>query len=269
MTQALQALQSFQDFPWAAVIVFIGMGMLQWRVIGALDAALARSQTPDAPLPPHAIPPPAPVPVPAVPPVVHPAPAVPPAPVPAKPATEYDRMWAAMQILPQHQAVIEHDAGKIMAEKVQYEAVSQQCGVPWYVIGLIDVMEAGGGCKAHLHNGDPLGGRTIHVPSGRPPAPAAPPFTWAQSALDAMQYEGFDKIKTWPLATIAGQLEKYNGLGYHARGVPSPYLWSFSNQYRAGKFVADHVYDPNAVSEQAGAMTILKALTALDPSINF
>ena len=56
MQQALQAIQNLQDFPWAAVIVFIGMGMLQWRVIGALDAALARSQTPDPPpLPPHAI----------------------------------------------------------------------------------------------------------------------------------------------------------------------------------------------------------------------
>jgi lysozyme family protein len=176
-------------------------------------------------------------------------------------------MWAQMQIRPEHQTVIERDAAKIAVNKATYETVAQQSGVPWFVIGLIDQMEAGGGCKAHLHNGDPLSGRTIHVPAGRPPPPAEPPFTWEQSAFDALQLEGFDKIKAWPLSTIAGSLEKYNGMGYHSRGVPSPYLWSFSNQYSAGKFVKDHVYDPSAVSEQAGAMPILKALIAQDPSI--
>lgn len=186
---------------------------------------------------------------------------------PAKPPSEYDRMWSQMQILPQHQAVVDRDAAKVLAEKVQYEAVSPKTGVPWYVIGIIDQMEAGGGCKAHLHNGDPLTGRTIHVPSGRPPAPLEPPFTWDQSAQDALGYEHFDQVKDWSISGIAGALERYNGMGYHNKGVPSPYLWSFSNQYRSGKFVKDHVFDPNAVSEQAGAMPILKALMAQDPSI--
>ena len=41
----------------------------------------------------------------------------------------------------------------------------------------------------HLHNGDPLSGRTTHVPPGRP-RPASPPFTWEQSAHDAIIRSG-------------------------------------------------------------------------------
>jgi hypothetical protein len=36
-----------------------------------------------------------------------------------------------------------------------------------------------------------------------------------------------------------------NGFGYRAHGINSPYLWSYSNQYHAGKFVSDGVYSPN------------------------
>jgi lysozyme family protein len=266
--------QAKEIIPWLVNLIEFGvMAYIVLSVVRVLDHALARAQAPDgsstltevpAPKPPPILPTPSkPVPAAPLPPVLKPVGA------PSKPASEYDRMWAAMQITPAHQGVIERDAGKILPLKARYEGVSEQCGVPWYVIGLIDIMEAGGGCDAHLHNGDPLKGRTIHVPAGRPPAPAEPPFTWEQSALDALKFEGFDKIKDWSLSGVAGALEHYNGMGYHLKGMPSPYLWSFSNQYKSGKFVADHVFDPNAVSEQAGAMPILKALMALDPSITF
>lgn len=55
-------------------------------------------------------------------------------------------------------------------------------------------------------------------------------------------------------------LEAYNGFGYRGRGVPSPYLWSFSNLYRAGKFVADCVFDPNTVSKQCGAAVMVRVM---------
>jgi lysozyme family protein len=37
-------------------------------------------------------------------------------------------------------------------------------------------------------------------------------------------------------------------------------LWSFSTLYDKGRFVADHRFDPNAESRQAGAAVILKQL---------
>jgi lysozyme family protein len=42
--------------------------------------------------------------------------------------------------------------------------------------------------------------------------------------------------------------------------LPTPYLWSFSNNYEKGKFVADGHYDPEAVSKQCGAALMLKAI---------
>jgi lysozyme family protein len=55
-------------------------------------------------------------------------------------------------------------------------------------------------------------------------------------------------------------LEAYNGFGYRPRGVPTPYLWSFSNLYRSGKYVADGKFDRNAVSKQCGAAVMLRVL---------
>ena len=62
-------------------------------------------------------------------------------------------------------------------------------------------------------------------------------------------------------------LEGYNGLGYASRGVPSPYLWAGTNQYKAGKYVRDGVYDPSHVDVQPGCAGMLLAMMKIDPSI--
>ena len=56
--------------------------------------------------------------------------------------------------------------------------------------------------------------------------------------------------------------ENYNGTGYRSRKVPSPYLWSFGNHYPRGKFSSDGRYDPNLVSQQVGAATLIHHLEA-------
>jgi lysozyme family protein len=64
-------------------------------------------------------------------------------------------------------------------------------------------------------------------------------------------------------------LEQYNGLGYAAHGVPSPYVWSGTDQYHSGKYVRDGVYDPHVVDAQLGCAGLLLAMIAIDPSIKF
>lgn len=54
-----------------------------------------------------------------------------------------------------------------------------------------------------------------------------------------------------------------------ARGVPSPYLWSGTSQYRSGKYVRDGLYDPGKVDPQLGCAALLIALIELDPEISF
>jgi hypothetical protein len=111
----------------------------------------------------------------------------------------------------------------------------------------------------HLHNGDALTGRTVRVPSGRPRT-GNPPFTFEESAIDALTMKRWHTLTSWTLPETLHRMEAYNGFGYRSKGIFSPYLWSFSNHYEKGKFVEDGVYDANAVSSQCGAAVLLKVM---------
>jgi hypothetical protein len=99
------------------------------------------------------------------------------------------------------------------------------------------------------------------VPAGRPAA-GDPPFTWGASAVDALRLRRIDRVDDWSLHRILYELEGYNGWGYrlHHPHVKSPYLWSFSNQYTRGKYIADGTWSDSAVSGQCGAAVLVKRL---------
>lgn len=171
----------------------------------------------------------------------------------------YAALWDAVAISPGKADRVTAALNRIKSLKAQfYDPVSATTHVPWYVIGFIHSLEGDCNTQTHLHNGDPLGHQTTHVPAGRPPTP---PFDdWAHSAIDALTMDGLSNVDNWTVERIAYQLEKYNGFGYRSRGINTPYLWSFSNQYSQGKFTGDRVFSPTAVSDQVGAMAMLKAL---------
>jgi lysozyme family protein len=133
-------------------------------------------------------------------------------------------------------------------------------GVPWYFIACVHYLECSFSFKKHLHNGDPLTGYTVHVPAHRPKVGHAPPFTFEESAVDAIKLMKYDHVTNWSLPFILLKLEGYNGFGYNRKGIRTPYLWSYSNHYTKGKYVKDGVYDANAVSSQLGAAVILKRM---------
>ena len=178
----------------------------------------------------------------------------------------YADLWARMEI-PAGRRLAATDARvrAIADGKARYDQVANATGVPWYVIGIIHEMEGGLNFTTHLHNGDPLTRRTVQVPAGRPPT-GMPPFQWEESAVDALNFDGFAAVRLWSIERIAYQLEAYNGWGYRSRNtrVNSPYLWSATNNYQKGKFVRDGVFDPNAVSAQIGAMALLRRLMDLE-----
>jgi lysozyme family protein len=145
----------------------------------------------------------------------------------------------------------------------RYDAVGGPLGIPWWFVAGLHLLESTFNFRTHLHNGDSLNARTFRVPAGRP-ASGSPPFSWEESARDALVVEEFDRQKDWSLARALYRWETYNGFGYRSRRVPTPYLWSFTTIYRKGKFVGDGVFDSNAVSKQCGAAAFLKALIALE-----
>lgn len=178
-------------------------------------------------------------------------------------SNEYKQLFADAQIRPDRLFAVNATVDRIFdkANMDRYKAVSKKTGIPAFFIGIIHNMEASLSFKGHLHNGDPLTARTVQVPKKRPPNGNAP-FTWEESAIDALT---FDKLSTWTDWSLPGlcfKLEGYNGWGYrkHHPQVKSPYLWSFTSIYSAGKYTADGSFSTTAVSKQVGAAALLKAM---------
>ncbi|MFG1182221.1 peptidoglycan-binding protein [Xanthobacter versatilis] len=181
-------------------------------------------------------------------------------------AAEYAGLFASLVIRPERRDEVQRVADRLLrpANRKQYETVEAATSVPWFVVAIIHNLEADMAFSAHLHNGDPLTARTVHEPAGLPKkAPASGgAYSWVESAIDALAYDGLDTWTKWTVPGIAYALERYNGFGYRTRFpfVKSPYLWGFSNVYTRGKFIRDGVFSPDAVSQQCGGMTLLSAL---------
>lgn len=177
---------------------------------------------------------------------------------------EYESLFTSARIT--NQGAVKWAMDRVQRNWARYESVEEQTGVPACVIAVLHCLEASFDFGSHLHNGDPLTARTRQVPAGRPKTGSAP-FTWEESALDALQYDGALTVKEWNIATTLHFLEGFNGWGYRTGAgrattppMRSPYLWSMTQHYNRGKYVADGKWDSNAVSAQVGACALLLAM---------
>lgn len=174
---------------------------------------------------------------------------------------EYETLFNSCTVRPERAAAVEKLVDALLANRARYQAVGGAMGIPWHFIAAIHNMEASQSFKGHLHNGDPLTARTVQVPPGRPKA-GNPPFTWEESARDALALKGLGAGTDWSLAGTLYETERYNGFGYRLfhPHVKSPYLWSFSNHYTSGKYVADGTWSDTAKSAQCGAAVLLRRM---------
>jgi len=145
-------------------------------------------------------------------------------------------------------------ARDIAKYKSRYKAVEQSTGVPWYVIGVIHSLESGRNWSRNLHNGEKWDKKTTLVPKGRGPF-----SSWEEAAIDALMLKKVNFPKEWTIGAILRFLEIFNGWGYFNRQLPSPYIWSGTNHYERGKYIADGKFSATAVSKQLGCATIICA----------
>jgi lysozyme family protein/peptidoglycan hydrolase-like protein with peptidoglycan-binding domain len=183
----------------------------------------------------------------------------------------YERNWANLQIRPTRTDEASKEAKRLLHGKDIYQQIQDKTGVPWWFVGLCHCRESHFDFDTYLGNGESLGRITTIVPKGR--GPFTGPTAFVDGAVDALRLEGFVGANDWSIARALFRLEQFNGFGYRSRGVNSPYLYGGSNIYgppeaRAGKFIRDHDFDPNAVDPQLGAAVLLKAVLELDTSIN-
>lgn len=178
---------------------------------------------------------------------------------------ELRTMWDAARITDAARFV--SPVARIKSMMGAYAKVEAACGVPWWFVAVVHIREADGDFRAHLHNGDSLRARTVHVPAGRPKS-GKPPFAWHESAIDALTMPGkhLDRISDWNIGRALWELERYNGLGYrlYHNTVPSPYLWAGTHFYVAGKYVADGKWSATARDKQPGCAGLLKVLAPRD-----
>jgi lysozyme family protein len=174
-------------------------------------------------------------------------------------ATEYQVLFNTSIINPDKAGEIDHDIDIMLANRSKYDAIANEVNVPWYFVSIVHCMEGSLNFNTHLHNGDPLTARTVNVPVGRPTT-GNPPFSFIDSAIDALKFDHLVPLLDTSIPGLLFAFERYNGFGSRAHGINSPYLWSFSNHYTKGKFVKDGVFDPEAISRQAGAAVLLRRI---------
>lgn len=174
--------------------------------------------------------------------------------------------WQAMHVNVAMSTALDAVAARLVDPdaKQRYQTVSGETSVPWYVIAVIHERESSQSWVASLAQGDPWNAVSVHVPRG-----VGPFVSWEAAAVYALERcAPFAAQWTdWSTAGLLTLLEEYNGLGYAARGVPSPYVWASTDQYHAGKYVADGHYDPYAVDQQMGCAALLARMAIMDKSI--
>lgn len=172
--------------------------------------------------------------------------------------------WANAKLVRKAEAT--NVAARLCKARRRYQSVERRTGVPWPLIAVIHERESSQDWRGSLAQGDRWDRVSVHVPAGRGPFES-----WEAAAVDALVAcpPYLARHKDWSVAAALTALETYNGIGYAARGVPSPYLWSGTDQYRAGKYVRDGVYDPGRVDRQLGCAALLIAMKRLEPEIKF
>lgn len=147
-------------------------------------------------------------------------------------------------------------AAKVYKDNLNtYKIVESLCQVPRELIFCLHYREANLDFTRQILNGESINQVTIKVPKG-----LGPWASWPLSTKSAMNYTKIDQTKRWDLTMILVAAEKHNGLGYYYKNVPSPYLWSFTDQYQSGKYGSDGNYNPDLLDKQAGVVALLKGL---------
>jgi len=163
-----------------------------------------------------------------------------------------------------------------MENKARYVAIEKMRpgGVPSAVVFTLHGRESTWSFKKHLHEGSLLTSRTKWIPKGRPKAPPSngSVYTFEESAEDVLyKLKDLESVDWTKCDNSLYTIEKYNGLGYlkYHKDVLSPYLWSGTNHYTSGKYVADGKFSQTAVDKQLGTCAILKRMTSRGIAIGF
>ena len=139
------------------------------------------------------------------------------------------------------------DAAETMNKhRPRYESISAAVGIPWYVIGVLHLIEC---------NFDFDRALVSNLQAHREEESLS---LFEQTAAEALRTLGFLDWSDYSVEGTLYRLEMHGGFEYrwYHPEVKSPFLWAGTNQYTKGRYI-DGKFDANAVVEQIGAATIL------------
>jgi lysozyme family protein len=177
--------------------------------------------------------------------------------------SDYQTSLARMQIT--RLAAVQETAKRLVGfiDAGRYDAGCKTTGVPIAWAAASFEREASSNFKLNPAQGWPLDSESKWIPHNGP-------FSdWTTAQVAAYDIDGLDKVgaSNWTWARDCYEGEIFNGMGYRAHGIHSPYLWAGSSLYTEGKYVADGVWSATEVDQQLGIVPMMYAILQLRPAL--
>jgi lysozyme family protein len=144
-----------------------------------------------------------------------------------------------------------------------YKTGCDETDVPQIVAAASFELEASSNFNLNPAQGWPLHQKSRDVPYN------GPFDDWTTAQVAAYKIDGLDKVgaANWSWEQSCYEEESFNGFGYRAHGVHSPYLWAGTSIYTRSKYDADGDWDPNAIDEQLGVIPVMFRIVQLRPDL--
>jgi lysozyme family protein len=179
-------------------------------------------------------------------------------------AGEYTMLLARMQIT--RVDAVNAAAARLIGfiDAGRYDGACAVTAVPVAGAAASFEREASSDFRLSPAQGDPIDRPSVHVPSGLGPYP-----NWTAAAIAAYRVDHLDTIgaANWSWERECYEWELFNGFGPRNHGKHTGYLWAGTNIYSGGKYVADGVWDPNAIDQQLGVIPMMARIIQLRPNL--
>lgn len=185
---------------------------------------------------------------------------------------ENTKNWETMKIKQNFWPAALKFADRALVHKADYQHIASlikqeyDLYIPWWFIPLVHERECVRGVdnwSCNIAQGCRFDVKCNVIPKNGPFSS----FDKAAIAALVLEHPFAAKNTNWSGGGTMTIAEDYNGTGYYRMGVTNPYLFSGTDKYVKGKYIADHKYDANKVDTQLGVAISLKALMERDSSI--
>lgn len=181
---------------------------------------------------------------------------------------DYQTSLARMQIT--RLAAVQATAQRLVSfvDAGRYDAGCKATGVPVAWAAASFEREASSRFNLNPAQGWPLDSESKWIPHN---GPFTGPNAWTNAQVAAYEIDGLDKVgaANWVWARACYEGEVFNGMGYRARGVHTPYLWAGTSLYVRGKFTGDGVYSATTEDEQLGIVPVMWEMVRMRSQLAF